>query len=264
VHRPGERAAIDADGLHRAVLEAGESIPALRELLRRTAPEDRVLLAVARRPVPARLLELLGTTPPWCEDGRLLAAIVLNPRTPRVLSLRLLASLPWRDQAEAAASPRLTAGVRSRAEALLNDRLPDLRPGDRIALARLATAPVLRTLLHDADERVLAAVLGNPRLAESELVLAVSASHAAPRLLEAVAGSWRWTGSYAVKRALVMQPRTPLGVALAQVSRLTRTDLEAAARGRALRPLVRAVATRLLVAPVPEDGRPARDRKPLP
>jgi hypothetical protein len=262
----GERAGIDADELFRAALEAGESIPAARELLRGASPDDRLLLTVLRRPVPARLLEFVGTTAPWCEDSRLLAAIVLNPRAPRVLALRLLTSLPWRDQAEVAASPRLSPGLRSRAESLLADRLPDLRLGDRISLARLATPSVLRALLQDPDARVLAAALGSPRLAESALVTALSGGHAPARLLEAVARSWRWTESYAVRRALVMQPCTPLGVALAQLSGLARPDLRAAAGAPALRPLVRAVAARLLGAPAPAEFRrhAGSIRKPLP
>src|SRR5262245_39508603 len=123
----------DVDALFREVLEAGERLPRLRELLRERAPDTPRLLVLLRRAVPMRLLELLATSPPWSEDARLLGAVVLNPRTPVPLGLRLLPSLYWHDLAEIAASPRLQGPVRVRAEGVLAERLGDLKAGERIS-----------------------------------------------------------------------------------------------------------------------------------
>src|SRR6185436_5552043 len=100
----------------------------------------------------------------WSGDARLLAAIAQNPRAPRGLALRLLPALFWRDLADVASSPRVDATVRVRAEALLLEAIPDLRVGERITLARLATPRVLKPLLADAEEKVTSACLPNPRL----------------------------------------------------------------------------------------------------
>ena len=69
--------------------------------------------------------------------------MVLSPRASRGLSLRLLSQLSWRDLAEVAATARVPAAVRLRADSLLRESLRDLRLGDRVTLARLATASVL-------------------------------------------------------------------------------------------------------------------------
>lgn len=214
----------DLDALYAAVLRAGESIPALRAALSEHDPEALTLMGLLRRAVPVRLLELL-TTPPWAEDARVLAGVVLNPRAPVPLSLRVLPSLFWRDLAEVALAPRVAGPVHVRAEALLREKVPDLRLGERVALAKIATAAVLPLLLADQAPRVAEACLINPRLREEDLVMAVRQETARLALLQAVAASPRWSASYAVRLELVLQTRTPLALALAQLSALVPRDL---------------------------------------
>jgi hypothetical protein len=208
--------------------------------------DEALLIAVLRRPVPLRLLELVAATAPWSERPTVLGAVVLNPRTPRPLALRLLPWLYWRDLADAAASPRVQAAVRVRAAALLREKLPDLRLGERIALSRLATPPVLAPLLSDADPKVVRGALDNPRLREEDLRLALRDTRVSRALLMEVASSSRWREVYAVRLELVLQPATPLSLALAQVSSLVPRDLRRVAQTPGLRPLVRAAAGRVL------------------
>ena len=239
-----EAAAIDR--LHAELLAAGEQVIRLREVLARQDPDEQVLLAVLRRAVPIKLLEHLGTTPPWSDRGRVLARVVLNPRAPRALSLRLVSMLNWHDLAEVAAAPYLAAGVRVRAEASLKDELPDLRLGDRTTLAKMATRPVLAALLADGEPRVVEAALINVRLREEDLVVALRQTEVRPALIQAIVASPRWSASYAVRLALVLQPRTPLPVALLQISSLVKRDLERVAAAPGLRPLVQAAAAAVL------------------
>jgi hypothetical protein len=171
--------------------------------------------------------------------------VVLNPRAPRALSLRLVASLYWRDLADVAATPRVDGAVRNRAEGILVERLSELRLGERITLARLATPALLRPLLADAEPRVLEVALRNPRVREEDVVLAVRRDIASKALLEAAAASSRWRDSYAVQLALVLQPRTPLGLSLGRIRTLLRRDLLRVAETEGLLPLVRAAALRV-------------------
>jgi len=233
------------DALYAEVLGAGGSPARIREVLQRHAPEEATLRSLLRRPVAVPFLEHLGRTPPWSERPSVLGAVVLNPRAPRGLSLRLVASLYWRDLADVAATPRVDGAVRSRAESILQDRLSELRLGERVTLARLATPALLRPLLADAEPRVLEAALRNPRVREEDLVLALRREGAARVLLEAAAASSRWRESYAVQLALVLQPRTPLGIALGRIRSLLRKDQVRVAETEGLPPLVRAAALRV-------------------
>jgi hypothetical protein len=233
------------DALYAELMKAGSRPAELRALLERQADDPTALITALRRPAPVPFLEMVAETPPWSRDARVLAVVVLNPRAPRSLALRLVSSLHWRDQADVAASPRVDAGARVRAEALLREQLADLRLGERITLARLATPAVLPPLLADGDARVTEAALGNPRLREEDLVTALRAVTVPRPLLEAVTVSPRWRESYAVRLALVLQPRTPLALALAQISSLLPRDLERVAHTDGLTPLVQAAALRV-------------------
>ncbi len=238
-------ASANADALHQALLVASESMARLRGVLAESSPDDNLLVSVLRRAVPIKLLELLGAQPPWSENPRVLGAVALNPRAPRALLLKVLPALYWRDLAMVAATLRLHAAARVRAESLLADRLPELRLGDRITLARLATTPLLRLLLADAEVKVVRAALLNPRLREADLVAAVEQSVASLALLREVAASTRWSDAYAVRLALVLQRRTPLGIALAQLTSLVPRDLGRVSTTPGLVPLVQRSALRV-------------------
>jgi hypothetical protein len=240
---PREPPSVDA--LFAELLRAGENRTRIRELLEERQPDTPALLGALRRAVPVQLLEMLGTTPPWSRDARVLGGVVLNPRCPRSLALQLLPSLFWRDLAEVAASYRLPGPVRARAETVLKEMLPDLRIGERVTLAKIATPPVLVPLLADGEEKVTTAALINPRLREEDLVTALRQDTVARSLIDAIAASRRWSQVYGVRVALVLQPRTPLSLALAQLSSLVRRDLLRVAEAKGLRPLVKAAALRV-------------------
>jgi hypothetical protein len=234
------------DALFAALMAAGDDARKVRDALAAASSDRAVLTATLRRAVPARTLEVLAATPPWSDDQRLMGAVVLSPKAPRALALRLVGSLFWRDLADVAASPHVAAAARVRAEALLLDALADLRLGDRITLAKIATAPVLARLLQDAEARVVESALINRRLREEDLVTAVRQDTVTRVLLEGLSASPRWRDRYAIRLALVLQPRTPLALALAQVTALLPRDLERVAGDESLAPLVQMAARRVV------------------
>ena len=233
------------DALYAELLRGGENVATIREFLARHQPDDIVLLGLLRRAVPIRFLEHVATTPPWSDRPRNLAGVVLNPRTPPPLALRVVPGLFWRDLAEVAKSPRLPAALRNRAEAILVEKVPDLRVGERVTLGKMATLPVLRLLLPDPDRKVSEAVLINPRLREEDLLMVIRRNTVPVALLEEAAASPRWSERYAVRRELVLQPRTPLAIALGQISSLIEGDLRRIADTEELPPLVRLAALRV-------------------
>jgi hypothetical protein len=242
------------EALYAEILRAGPQWERLRDVLTRHDPEDSVLISLLRRALPVRFLELVGTTRPWSERAHVLGKLVLNPQTPRALSLRLLPSLFWRDLADVAASPHVPGAVRVRGEAILKDLLPDLRLGERVTLAKIATPSVLRLLLADPAPKVARAALINPRLREEDFLLALRQPAVPRALIEAAVASPRWSECYGVRLALALQPLTPLPLALLQLSSLTRRDLLRVAETPGLRPLVQAAARRVADAPEPPDG----------
>jgi hypothetical protein len=227
------------------LLRAGGSGAGMKEVLERNGADKPLLLALLRRAVPLAFLELVATTPPWSDDQRLMAAVVLSPRATRPLGLRLVGSLFWRDLADVAASPRVAAAVKIRAEGMLKDQLVELRLGEKITLAKIATPPVLLPLLGDPDAKVVEAGLINRRLREEDLLTLVRAEIPSAALLEGIVRSSRWRDRYSLRLAIALQPRAPLALALGQLSALLPQDLRRIASASDLSPLVQAAAARV-------------------
>ena len=230
------------------LLRAGTSPAAMKDVLERGGGDHVLLVGLLRRAVPLPFLELIASTPPWSEDHRLLASVVLSPRSTRPLGLRLVGSLQWRDLAEVAASPRVAAAVKVRAEALLKDQLMELRLGEKITLAKMATPPVLLLLLADKDAKVVEAGLINMRLREEDLLTLVRGESPSPALLEGIVASSRWGIRYALRLAIALQPRAPVALALGQLSALTTKDLARVAEAPDLTPIVQLAAARVAAA----------------
>lgn len=233
------------DALYRDLIGVGENLGRIRGILFTSEIEESILLSLLRRSLPSRVLEAAAGLPLTLEHPRLAAAIVLNPRSPRGISLKLLSILFWRDLAEVARSLRVPGPVRLRAEALLAEKVPEMKVGERIALGRIATAPLLDLLFQDPDPRVLVVCLQNPRLKEPDLLRAIRRDTAPVRLLEETARSIHWGENYAARLALLLQPRTPLPIALSFLTSLVKADRERVVETAGLAPLLRIAAERL-------------------
>jgi hypothetical protein len=96
-------------------------------------------------------------------------------------------------------------------------------------------------------------------LREQDLVTVLRREDVPKILLEGCASSSRWKLNYATRLALVLQPRTPLAVALGQISSLVPRDLRRVADTAGLRPLVRAAASEVLEQG--DGGSPANSRR---
>lgn len=235
----------DVDVMFGELMRAGENDARLRAALADCRLDSPAMISLLRRAVPIRFLELVSSTSPFSEDARILAAVVLNPRAPRHLALRLVPALFWRDLADVAVGARVAGAVRVRAEGVLKERVPELRVGEKVTLGKIATPAVLTMLLAEPEAKVIRACLQNPRLREEDLVTAVRQETAPRALLEGAPESWRWRDSYAVRLALVLQPRTPLGVSLAQISSLLPADLVRVSEAPGIPPLVQIAAHRM-------------------
>ena len=227
------------------LLRAGPAPAAMKEVLARCGEDHVLLVTLLRRAVPLPFLELIASTPPWSEDHRLLASVVLSPRATRPLGLLLVGSLQWRDLADVAASPRVAVAVKLRAEAMLKDQILELRLGEKITLAKMATPPVLMLLLGDKDEKVVEAGLINARLREEDLLTLVRADIPSRTLLEGIVASSRWSDRYAIRLAIALHPRAPVALALGQLSALTTKDLARVAEAPGLTPIVQVAAARV-------------------
>lgn len=197
-------------------------------------------LQALRNPfVTAEVIELLAARPALLRSAEVRRRIVGCPQAPRVLALRLLPGLSWRELMLLGLETQLAPALRRAADRRLAGRLAALATGEKAAIARRAAAGVLTALRHDPSPRVIAALLDNPRLTLGVLLPLLGREDAAPEALRTVAEDRRWGVRYEVRRALARNPHTPVATALGLLVHLRRPDQRAVAADPRLAPPVR-------------------------
>lgn len=107
----------------------------------------------------------------------------------------------------------------------LTPRGRPLTLGERKSLARSHDREALLALLRDPHPAVIDILLGNPHLTEHDVLTIASRRPSLPESLELVAASDRWIARYRIKRALALNPYTPLPCATRLVTALREGDL---------------------------------------
>ena len=112
--------------------------------------------------------------------------------------------------------------------------------GERKALARTHRRDKLTLLVRDPHPDVVTILLDNPHVTEADIVKMAAARPAVPESLGKIAAHTRWSVRHAVKRALVLNPSTPLADAIRIATTLRSQDLnELAADASLAEPLRR-------------------------
>ena len=194
--------------------------------------ETQLSLLLQRKDLPGEILEEVARRKPLLKSYRVKRALAFHPRTPRLISLRLLRDLYLMDLVQVSLLPGVSAELKRNAESQVLARLPQLPLGQKITLARRGPARVAGELLAEGNAQLLAAVLDNANLNESQVLRVLAREKLAPAVVLAIAHHRKWSLSYNVRLALVRNPGAPLSTILAFLPQLTVSDLrELAAPG---------------------------------
>jgi hypothetical protein len=182
------------------------SAPALDEHLVRGLLE--------RRDLSSELMERIGRHPDLARNHKLRLAFVEHPRAPRGMVLPLLRHLFTFELMKLTVTPTVAPEVKLAAEEALVRRLETSSPGERLSLARRASARVAAALLASSEAQVVAAALENPRLSEAGLIGAIGSRNASAQLVERVCCHPKWSPRREIRIALIQNEQTPVGWAL--------------------------------------------------
>src|SRR5467141_1845207 len=227
-----ERALI-ATGEELAALLHHASADVLLALLDNPAlDETHVCLLLERKTLPGEILEELARRKPLLKSYRVKRSLAFHPRTPRLISLRLLRDLYLMDLVQVAILPGVSAELKRNAEDQLLARLPQLPLGQKITLARRGPARVTGALLAEGHAQVISIALNNPNVTEAQVLKVLSREKLPTALIPAISQHRKWSVSYNVRLALVRHPSSPLATILAYLPEITVSDLrELAAPG---------------------------------
>jgi hypothetical protein len=148
------------------------------------------------------------------------------------------------------AAPRV-CGTEKLERQLADERplVPTGRPlplGERKSLARGHSRDLLIQLLRDPHPAVIAILLDNPHLTEGDVLKVASRRPMLAGALSAVFFSDRWRARSPVRRALVLNPYTPLPLAARLMTTLADGDLASASVDPSLAPRLRQHAAEIL------------------
>jgi len=128
----------------------------------------------------------------------------------------------------AASPPTLGPGQLAKSLAPERPLRPNGRPltlGERKSLARTHDREQILLLLRDPHPAVVAILLDNPHITEPDIVRIAAARPAVPASLATLAAHPRWSVCHPVKRALVLNPSTPLADAIRIATTLRAQEL---------------------------------------
>jgi hypothetical protein len=263
-----ERALI-ATGEELAVLLHHPAADVLLALLDNPAlDETHVCLLLERKNLPEEILEEVARRKSLLKSYRVKRSLAFHPRTPRLVSLRLLRDLYLMDLVQVAILPGVSAELKRNAEEQLLARMPQLPLGQKITLARRGPARVAGALLAEGHAQVISIVLDNPYMTEAQILRALSREKLPISVIPAIVQHRKWSITYNVRLALVRNPATPLASILSYLPELTVSDLrELAAPGivpESLRKYLQAEVQRRLRASEKAATRKASTDEPTP
>jgi hypothetical protein len=187
--------------------------------------ETKLTLLLSRKDLPSEILEEIGRRKTILKSYAVKKGLLLHPRTPRLVGLRLLKELYLMDLVQFALSPAVPAELKRYAEEQIVTRLPRLPLGQKITLARRGPGRAAGALLADGHPQVMPVALENPYLTEAQVLKALAKEKVTVAVVQAVAGHRKWSESYNVRLAIVRNASTPISSVLAFLPHLTVTDL---------------------------------------
>jgi hypothetical protein len=105
-------------------------------------------------------------------------------------------------------------------------RLASLSVMQKMKVAMRGTREERSVLVRDANRLVAAAVLSSPKLTENEVEGIARMANVGEEVLRVIGTTRTWLKNYAVVAGLARNPKTPVGVALHLLNRLTERDIK--------------------------------------
>jgi hypothetical protein len=187
--------------------------------------ETQLCMVLERKNLPAEILEEVARRKPLLKNYRVKRALAFHPRTPRLVTLRLLRDLYLMDLVQLTLLPGIPSELKRNAEDQLVSRLPQLPLGHKITLARRGPARLAGALLAEGHAQIVTIVLDNAYLTEAQVLRALSREKLPPVVVRAISQHRKWSITYNVRLALVRHPSSPLATVLAYLPELTVSDL---------------------------------------
>ncbi|MGB7728990.1 MAG: hypothetical protein WBL50_13225 [Candidatus Acidiferrum sp.] len=187
--------------------------------------ETKLTLLLSRKDLPTEVLEEIGRRKVLLKSYAVKKSLVLHPRTPRLVGLRLLKDLYLMDLVQFTLSPAVSEELKRYAQEQIVARLPQMPLGQKITLARRGPSRVAGALVADGHAQVMPIALENPYLTEAQVLKALAREKVSVAVVQALANHRKWSQCYNIRLAIVRNSSTPISIILGFLPQLTVNDL---------------------------------------
>lgn len=171
--------------------------------------ENHLLAMVNRRDLGEDILKSICRQPLAESSHHLKVALARHPNIPAAQLSTLLPHLYLFELLNLCYLPGITPDQKFAAERVIIQRLPVTPLGNKLTLARRATAAILEMLLKDKDPRLLEICLSNPQLKEGAVFQFLRSSSACAETISLIARHPRWQNVSNLREAILTNPKTP-------------------------------------------------------
>lgn len=171
--------------------------------------EEHLLALLKRRDLSEDILKAVYQHKHAGESHSLKVALAQNPGTSGSLVQIILPQLYTFELLNLCLLAGVTTDQKIAAERVIAQRLPTMPLGNKMTLARRATAYVVGELLKEGDSRLMEACLSNPRLKEAAIFQFLGSSRATAETISFVARHPKWKSRPNLQMAILKNRKTP-------------------------------------------------------
>ena len=180
--------ALEADAEQLFQVLQDPAMEVLRTSLRnRQLNEDHLITLLRRRDLSEDLLKAIYQHDQVKRSHRLKLELVKNPNTPSAVVLSILPHLHLFELVNLCYIPGVTPDQKFAAERAILQRLPSTELGNKMTLARRATAQVVGEMLKSGEQPLVEICLANPRLREVAILQFLNSAAASAETISMVA-----------------------------------------------------------------------------
>ena len=117
--------------------------------------------------------------------------------------------------------------------------------GQKVALAGKGNSEVRKILIRDKNRLVCVKVLENPRITDSEVEQYAKSTNVAEDVLRFIGNKREWAKLVPVVKALVQNPKTPLGLSMGYLGRMGVRELDGLSKNRNIPEALRKAAKKM-------------------
>lgn len=171
--------------------------------------EDHLLALLKRRDLSEDLLKAIYLLEIAKSSHRLQVALVKNPGTPGSVVLTLLQHLHLFELVDLCLIPGVTPDQKFAAERAIIQRIPTTELGNKITLARRATATVIGEIIKEGEGRLVEICLNSPRLREVAILQFINSAKSSAETISMIARHPKWKSRPNLRFAILKNQRTP-------------------------------------------------------